>query len=190
MRAMPAPSKKEAIRREALRMFVERGIAAVSVRDIAQAVGMSPPNLYAHFTGKDELVADLFREGYATYGAAIAEAAAVPGGFARRLEAMVRRICRLHDEDETLFQFLLLTQHGHLAAVAADGNNPIEVLHRAVKAATAAREIPPVDPALVTAAVVGIIVQAATFRLYGRISRPMGEMADEIVALCFRLVAP
>ena len=43
------------------------------------------------------------------------------------------------------------------------------------------------DPQLLTAAIVGIVVQAATFRLYGRIGRSLDEMADEIVDLCLSL---
>src|ERR1700757_4132062 len=105
---------KERIRREAMRLFVEHGVDAFSIGNIADAVGMKAPSLYAHFRGRDELIGDLFHASYAEYGRQLAEAAATPGGFRRQLEAMVRVVCGLHTEDELLFNFLLLTQHGFL----------------------------------------------------------------------------
>ncbi|WP_379876111.1 TetR/AcrR family transcriptional regulator [Lacibacterium aquatile] len=187
---MTITSTKDRIRQEALRLFVERGVDAVSVRDIAKAVGMSAPNLYAHYKGRDELVADLFQAGYASYGRQLQDIADGSGSFAERLEAMIRLICRLHDADRTLFQFLLLNQHTHLNRVAPDDSgNPMAVLHRLITKAVEAGEMPIADPALLTAAVVGIVVQAATFRLYGRISRDLEPMADEIIALCAKVLA-
>jgi len=102
---------------------------------------------------------------------------------------MVRTVCRLHGEDELLFSFLLLTQHGHLREVPRDGRNPVEVICRMVAAAMEAGEIAAGDPVLVAGALIGAIVQPATFKLYGRISRGLAAMEDEIVALCLKLVS-
>lgn len=48
----------------ALRLFSERGTAAVSVREVADAAGVTVPGLYYHFASK----ADLIREVYLTHG--------------------------------------------------------------------------------------------------------------------------
>jgi len=180
---------KERIRREAMRLFVGHGVSAVSMRDIADAVGIKAPSLYAHFKGREELLGDLFYASYAEYGRRLAEAASAHTVFRRKLEAMVRTVCRLHGEDELLFSFLLLTQHGHLREVPRDGRNPVEVICRMVAAAMEAGEIAAGDPVLVAGALIGAIVQPATFKLYGRISRGLAAMEDEIVALCLKLVS-
>ena len=57
--------KRELIKAQAMRLFVERGVDAVSVRDIAAACAMKPSNLYAHFASREALVAELFYDGYA-----------------------------------------------------------------------------------------------------------------------------
>jgi len=180
---------KERIKREAMRLFVEHGTDAVSMRDIADAVGMKAPSLYAHFRSRDDLIGELFHASYAAYGRRLAEAASIPGGFRRRLEAMVRVVCALHAEDELLFNFLLLTQHGFLRQVPPADDNPVEVICRSVAAAMDAGEIPPGDATLLAGAIIGIIVQPATFKLYGRLSQGLGELADEIVALCLKVVS-
>jgi AcrR family transcriptional regulator len=181
--------KRDLIKTEALRLFVEQGVDAVSVRDIAAACDMKPSNLYAHFDSRDALLAELFRTGYADYGAILAEAAATPGPFRRRLDRMVRTICRLHDEDNLRFRFLIMTQHGFLASVPQDAHNPVEIVCRTVAAAMQAGEIPPREPALMAMAVIGIIVQPATARLYGRLPGGLLERADEIVGMCWRALS-
>jgi len=180
---------RQRIKNEATRLFVEHGVADVSVRDIAQAVGMKAPNLYAHFRSRDDLVNELFVEGYATYGKLLAEAAASAADFPSRLEAMLRLICRLHDEDIVRFRFLLLARHGSLAKLPPNHPyNPIDTLQRIIKAAMDRGEIPARDPALITAMLVGAVVQTATFVLYGRIPTPMTDLADTLVTACEGLV--
>ena len=175
---------KERIKREAMRLFVEHGVDAVSLRDIARAVGLKTPSLYAHFDSREALVRELFFGSYADYGRRVAEAGAAHVNFQDKLEAMVRVVCALHAEDELLFGFLLLTQHGYLRQVPKDGLNPVEVICRAVAQGMQSGEVPAGNPALVAGAIIGIIVQPATFRLYGRITQSLDDMADDIVALC------
>ena len=49
-----------------------------------------------------------------------------------------------------------------------------------------AGEIPRREPELMAMALIGIIVQPATARLYGRLEGGLLERADEIVAMCWR----
>ncbi len=51
-----------AIRVEAQRLFVEQGYNAVSMRDIAAAVGVRPSAIYNHFDRKQDILVDLMRE--------------------------------------------------------------------------------------------------------------------------------
>ena len=180
--------RRDHIKSRALQLFADRGIDAVSVRDIAAACGMKAPNLYAHFESRDALLAELFREGYADYGAMLAEAAATPGPFRVRLEQMLRTICRLHDQDTARFRFLILTQHSFLAAVPDAAPDPVAVVCRAVADAMEAGDIPKREPDLMAMAVIGMIVQPATAHLYGRLPGGLMPRADEIVAMCWRVL--
>lgn len=60
------PERREEILAAALRLFGQFGLYGVSTRQIAQAVGVSQPTLYAYFASKDEIAAELharaFRE--------------------------------------------------------------------------------------------------------------------------------
>ena len=181
--------KRERIKEQAIRLFAERGVDAVSVRDIAAACDMKAPNLYAHFASKEDLVFALFHEGYGAYGDRLSAAAGGDGPFSAKLDRMMREICRLHDTDTDRFRFLVMTQHGYLATVPRDERNPVEVICRAVAAAMEAGEIPKREAALMAMAVIGILVQPATARLYGRLSGGLTERADELVATALRALS-
>lgn len=49
-------NRKEEIQTAAAKLFMEKGYAACSVRDIAQAVGLGAASLYNHMGSKDELL--------------------------------------------------------------------------------------------------------------------------------------
>lgn len=53
------PERREEILDAALRLFSQSGVMAVSTRDIAGAVGISQPALYAHFRNRDDLLTEL-----------------------------------------------------------------------------------------------------------------------------------
>lgn len=50
---------REEILSAAGRLFVDRGFAATSTREIAEAVGIRQASLYYHFSGKDEILGQL-----------------------------------------------------------------------------------------------------------------------------------
>ncbi len=178
--------KRETIKAEALKMFAERGVDAVSVQDIATACDMAKPNLYAHFRSKDDLVRDLFEQGYRDYGRQMNEVVSAEFTFSERLNRLVRLVCRLHDEDHLRFRFLLMSQHANLPGARLGETNPVEIVIRLVTDAMAAGEIPARDPVLVAASIVGLVLQPATFLQYGRLQGPLSRLADEIVASCMR----
>lgn len=178
---------RERIKTEAMKLFVAHGVDAVSVRDIADRVGMKPSNLYSHFHSREDLIRELFTEGYGEYGRELSEIAARNAPFGERLEAMIRFVCDKHDNDVVRFRFLLLAQHTTLGQLPKSLRSPVDVVQDSVAAAIAAGEIPPRDPALLTAMIFGVVLQAATFRLYGRLSAPLGSLAGELAGAALML---
>lgn len=60
---------KERILREALRLFSQKGYDAVSVEQIAGAVGIKAPSLYKHYKSKQDIFNAIFEETAKRYGA-------------------------------------------------------------------------------------------------------------------------
>src|SRR5439155_16662620 len=80
------PAKRE-ILRAAMKLFSERGLAATSIRDIAQESGFTNPALYKHFVGKEELALHLFETCHGRVWASCAAALASRNDFEGKLDA-------------------------------------------------------------------------------------------------------
>jgi AcrR family transcriptional regulator len=182
---MPRLSAKHRIETAALRLFAQKGVGETSVRDIAGAAGVSDGALYRHFPSKAALVRAMFAARYAELAVTL-EALAGSGGFATRLRALVHGLCALHDHEPDSFNFMLVVQHEQLPRYDNSGGSPVDALRRLIVAGIATDELPDQDPDLATAIVMGIVVQPATFKLYSRIARPMGELAPNLADACLR----
>jgi AcrR family transcriptional regulator len=163
-------------------LFVEKGVAETSVRDIARAVGLSEGALYRHFEGKDELVWRAFERHYVAFGATLQALAANEPTTRGKVAAMIRGFCRAHDDNPTLFKFLLFVQHGQLAKLEPGTPTPVDVMRTVLEKAIASGEIPAQRPDLATALVFGVVLQPVTFAAYGRLPLNLGSMCERLIA--------
>lgn len=180
---------RQRIHQAALELFVARGVAETSVRDLARAAGIAEGTLYRHYASKDDLVADLFLGNYAAFAARLRGLRTV-AGLRARLDAVAAEIYRFHDAEPTLFRFLLLVQHQALPHSDDGDDNPVSVLHTMVAEAVAAGEVTLADPRLATALVLGLLLQPATAVVYGRLDGPLSPLAATVAAACWRALNP
>ncbi len=184
IRMRSGEATRERIKRSALALFVANGVDGTGVREIAKAAGITEGAIYRHFKGKDELVWALFADSYVAYAQKLDALQREQSGTAAKIDAMVRGFCTFFDEDETLFQFLLLVQHGQLAKVTDAMTTPVQVVEAQLRAGIQAGEVAYDDATAATAAIFGIVLQTATFKIYDRLSGPMTARADALVRAC------
>jgi len=175
---------KDNIKSAALTLFVANGVDGTGMREIAKAAGITEGAIYRHFAGKDELVWALFADSYVAYAEKLDTLHRAQTTMAAKIEAMVRGFCAFFDEDETLFRFLLLVQHGQLAKVTETMRTPVQVVEEVIKAGIKAGEVGYRDSAAATAAVFGIVLQTATFKIYGRLRGTMSARATALAQAC------
>jgi AcrR family transcriptional regulator len=179
---------RDRIQNAALKLFVEKGVAETSVRDIARAVDISEGALYRHFKSKDDLVWLLFEHHYVAFADRLRTLAMRETTARARLAAMIRGFCHAHDENRTLFRFLLFVQHGQLSRLAPATPTPVTVVREVIEAAMAAGEIPHQSPDLATAIVFGAVLEPCQFAAYGRLPAQMTTLADRLVAASWAAV--
>ncbi|MBP2297247.1 TetR/AcrR family transcriptional regulator [Azospirillum rugosum] len=91
----------------AARLYADLGYSAVSMRDVATAVGVTPANLYHHFKGKDELVREAVAHVFAQKTAPIADLLDAQGEGTDRLKFFVDYFVRLLTDDWVFFRLLV-----------------------------------------------------------------------------------
>ena len=184
----PEGELRDRIDAAALHLFAERGAAATPMPMIAAAAGVAVGSLYRYYASKEELVARLYAGNYAALAGELDRVQQAQQGARAKLGAMTSFICRYFDREWDLARFLLLEQHTGLRGYA-DPANPIDIVERVIAAGIEAGEVRPIAPLVATALVIGPIVQAATFRAYGRLRTPLGEIAGEIAATIWAAIA-
>ncbi|HEX6324007.1 MAG TPA: TetR/AcrR family transcriptional regulator [Vicinamibacterales bacterium] len=173
---------RERIERAATRLFVEKGVAETSVRDIAQAVELSEGALYRHFASKEDLVWRIFEAHYLAFAERLQALADAERTVRAKLEAMIRGFCRAHDENPTLFRFLLFVQHGQLARLSADAPTPVTVVRGVLERGIASGAIPDQDADLAAALMFGLVLEPVQFAAYGRLPGEMQPLAGRLAA--------
>lgn len=109
---VPRGSRREAVREfkrglirdAAKQIFVERGIDAASMREIAQTAGYTTGSIYTYFATKEDLYAEVLRDTLEAQYAAIVEAARQAEAEGRsRTEAALRRFWQYYQDNPADF---------------------------------------------------------------------------------------
>jgi AcrR family transcriptional regulator len=186
---MPADATRRRLRTAALELFVEQGVVETTTRDLAKRAGIAEGTIYRHFESKDELVRDLFQDHYVRFGAELNRIQAeTPGGIDAQLRAMIDYMCRLYDEEQTLYRFLLLVQHAALPNIRTAATSPAVIFRKLVSHAVERGEIPEQNPALAASMMLGAIIQPALSLIYGSLTGTMSTLAPAIASACSALL--
>lgn len=126
MSAAPAPSQttraerkertRQALLDAALELSSDRGLAGISLREVARHVGIVPTAFYRHFASMEELGVTLAADTMRVLRRLLRDARRSPGlsGAQESLGVLVQQV-RLH---EPAFRFLARERHGGLPEVA------------------------------------------------------------------------
>ncbi|MFQ5880977.1 MAG: TetR/AcrR family transcriptional regulator [Candidatus Methylomirabilales bacterium] len=183
-----ATHTKELIAKTALHLFVEKGITETTIRDIAGAAGVAEGTLYRHYPGKEDLAWELFSKNFTAFAMELDRLQRNHHTLKAKLEVMVRHFCTFFDKDPILFSYLLLAQHGQLKRVTPDMPHPMVVLEGVIAHGMSQGEVSKADPTVAAAMVMGVVLQVAVSKVYGRIKRSLTSLADIVVTAAWRVL--
>jgi len=184
-----APDTKERIKQSALHLFVEQGIGETSIRDIAQRAGISQGAMYNHYSGKDELVWDLFASNFSQIGGSLRSLADEEKAVEAKLRAMIGHIFGLFDQDWALVSYVFFTRNEMLRkASCSDLMYPYMVFHSVITEAVQRRELPKQNPDLSASLVIGAMLQVADTKALGRLQGPLTSFTGDVVRSCMSML--
>jgi len=185
-----SPAKGE-ILRAALELFSERGLAATSIRDIAQESGYTNPALYKHFESKDELALYLFETCHARVWTQCAAALSAGPRFEDKLDAYVAAWLDLLDTEPKVIAFLADSARvlWPRARTSARRQTMIGLARKLVEQAPRARGTSAVDPDMAAAAVQGTLAELGRMIQVGVVPGPARRWQAKLVTLFRGLVA-
>ncbi|MFC4269993.1 TetR family transcriptional regulator [Sneathiella chungangensis] len=172
----------------ALKLFIEKGIDATSTKEITEGASVAEGTLYRHFASKDELAWALFQHHYGNIASELLKARRKSTDLRETVESTVYAFCKLVDHAPDAFRYCMLSQHDFFDRVAQNEGNPVLVIRGIIVDAIEAKQIPAGDPDVIAAMSLGVVMQPATFHLYGRLADPLINYADEFIEVIWLIL--
>ena len=179
-------AQRRALLDAAVEVLAEQGYAGCSMAAVAARAGISTGSVYTHFTSKAELAVELFRTVVGREVAAVSEAAARRGDPAERTVAAVETFAYRALKAPRLAYALLAEPVGP----AVDAERLVfrrafrDVLAAGIAEGVRSGALPPQDPALTSAALVGAVAEALVGPLVETESSP--DVVPGLVRLALR----
>lgn len=169
---------KAKIERAALHLFADHGVDGVSTKQIAAAAGISEGAIYRHFSGKEELARSMMRAIHDRLTEMIATADTAHETLDEKIKFIVRHYCRIADDDWDLFQYHILHLHHFPRIADSPEDSPMGAAAILLKKAMDDQEIEPVDPNILAAMSLGVVLQAAQAKVFGYVTGPLSARTD------------
>ncbi|MBL8965868.1 MAG: TetR/AcrR family transcriptional regulator [Spirochaetaceae bacterium] len=186
----PAETAKERIMDAAERLFMAKGYAAVTLRDVGAGLGLSHAALYYHFPGgKEALFLEVTERNIRRHGAGLDEAIRANGPNLRsRLRAVADWLL-----SQAPMDLMRMVQSDLAAFPTAEARRVmnlvnelvIQRLRRLIEEAVAAGDIGPCDPALVGGGILGMVESLNSIPDFA-LRRSRAEMAYELLDIILR----
>lgn len=173
----------------ALRLFVEKGVTATTIKDIAGTAGIAEGTIYRHYDSKQELAWELFAKNMVALAEKLDRCQQEHQTLRDKMAAIINLCCTFYDANPVLFSYLLLDHHGHIRKMTSEMPSPVRVLKNVIAGGMAAGEIPRAHADVKTAMVLGVLIQVAVFRIYGRITQSLSSLAPTLVENAWKILS-
>ena len=186
------PPSKRMILKEALHLFAQRGIDAVTVRDIADQAGYTNAAMFKFFPTKDALALYLFEQCYLAMFESLSSAVRPDMPFADQLHGIVNVSVASMDRDLDAFLFVQ-DQLRHMWRRVSPSVRKCSIL--AVIRATLEQGVregrvsPEANTSLLIAMITGTMQQFARMLSFGEFRRPASDYAGELENIVLRSVS-
>jgi len=176
---------KARIERAALALFCERGVDGVSVKEIAAHARISEGGIYRYYPSKYRLAQDLMLAIHHRLTALVRGIETSDSKFKAKIKSMVTQYCDLADDDWQLFSYHLLHLHhfpelfSNLDKRRKKLDSPVTACADILERAMSDGDIPAGNKELLASMALGIVLQAASAKTYGRLKGPLSIYAAD-----------
>lgn len=185
--------RRQQIEDAASALFRERGYAATSVRDIAQALNLQGGSLYAHMASKEDVLWSIVNRAADRFHAEVGPEAATTASPSKKLRQMISghvSVVTSAQRDAVVFlhewRFL---SHDRRRQIASRRDSYEALFRRTIKDGIRGGEFAPTDPRLTAMAILSALNGIATwYRPDGPLSSE--EIGDQYADLFLRALAP
>jgi AcrR family transcriptional regulator len=148
-----------------LELIEQKGIHALTLREIGKQLGVSRSAAYRHFKDKAALLSAISEAGFVEFGNVVQAARKDAGeGFAAQMDAMALAYARFAEEHRAQFDVMFAALLESRAAELGGGRN-LRILEEIIREAQKTGEVRQGDPALLARVVWALVHGASMLRM-------------------------
>ena len=162
-----------------------RGVDGVSIKELAAHAGISDGAMYRYYPSKYNLAHTLMLAIHNKLTKLVRDVENGEGKFRAKIKNLVTNYCAAADDDWQLFSYHLLHLH-HFPELFTKGpgkrkklDSPVTACADMLETAMTAGDIPNGNTELLASMALGVVIQGASAKSYGRLSGPLSIYAPE-----------
>jgi AcrR family transcriptional regulator len=181
-------TKLPEIAKEAVRLFVRQGIAATTIRDIAQAAKVAEGTLYRHYASKEELARDLLVKNLASFTDHLDQIVFAEAKLSRQLLALTQSFAQAYQNNEDLARFILFQHASEMSGIPKRMRTPRHVIRQMLARSKEIGEIAKdCDIDILASLMLGSLSQWLLAKSYGDIKGNLFESVPEVSSILCRM---
>lgn len=154
---------RDRIREAAVELMARKGVAGTTTQDIARRAHCSQAAIYKYWDSKETLAEEEFSLAHTRLLEAIEDGARGGGLPVERILGALQGFLRFAREHPSDYAFLFHVFHSDYARWLASHRKPRDLVLREIQAAMEAGDLPPGDPSLKAAMILGMAIRVAFF---------------------------
>ena len=187
-RSTRAEDHGEKIQSAALGLFILKGIAGTTTKDIAKKAGVSEGSIYNYFESKGDLAYKLFVRYMDEFRDMLLESASSAAGPAERLSAAVRAFFGFAENEPDAYAYIMIGHYTELRKMPGDKKKPIDIFVEIIGEGVGRRVFRGMDVNLGAAFVIGMITRAILFHTSGMLDTPYPGLIEETTDASLRVL--
>jgi AcrR family transcriptional regulator len=180
-------SKRDEMVASALHLFADHGIRGTTIRDIAQAAGVTEGALYRHFASKEQLAQSLFGECarmlYEHLDAAVADVAAPRD----QLCALAHGFIGFATTRPEAYEFVMARHHESVGELPPGQPLPKDVFVRVIAGGIASGDFRPMHAQLGAGMMIGLLLRTVFFVQRGLVDLTAEQIEAEVCGAVERI---
>lgn len=182
---------RDKVLQTALRLFMEKGYFATSMRDITRESGVSTGSVYHYFKDKEGVAAALYQSMIDRMQTALHEIIRKHESVHDRCRATISLLFEITEQEPQTMSFMLYTKHREFLRQERPvcSSEPFEIMRSMVSDGMKNGEIAQRDLLVASTCLFGGPLRMITSRLDGIVEKPLNTYLDEIWHCSWRAVS-
>jgi AcrR family transcriptional regulator len=149
-----------------VKLIEEKGLEALTLREIGSRLGVSRSAAYRHFADKAALLAAIADAGFEEFASALRDAKqTAPADFASRLQAMGQAYVRFANEHRAYFEVMFSQPQDPECGRSEAGDRAFDVLEQTIREGQQTGEVRPGDASVLARTVWAMVHGISSLRL-------------------------